>query len=213
MIPLLTFDIEDALAIAPVAGVDEAGRGAWAGPVVAAAVAFDRSRPCPDGIDDSKRLKPDERERLYDEIHQVADVGLGIADCRRVDRDNVLAATLWAMREAVAALSRSPSVVIVDGKSAPSLDVRVETVVRGDSLSLSIAAASIIAKVTRDRMMVVLARELGGYGFEKHKGYGTREHVAAIERLGVCREHRRSFRPIALMLAQSAPVDASLTIS
>ncbi len=188
----------------PVCGIDEAGRGPWAGPVVAAAVIVDIGR-LPNGIDDSKRLSPAARERLHDALMATAQVGIGIADVERIERDNILAASLWAMAEAVAALPGSPMIALVDGNRPPSIDCRVETIVGGDGLSLSIAAASIIAKVTRDRLMVEHADRYPGYGFERHKGYGTAEHAAALARLGPAAIHRRSFKPVA------AVIDAAVT--
>jgi ribonuclease HII len=130
----------------------------------------------------------------------VAEVGVGIADVARIDRDNILQATMWAMAEAVAQLSVKPKLVLVDGNKTPRLCVPARSIVKGDAKCLSIAAASIIAKVTRDRIMIAMAREYPGYGFEKHKGYGTPEHQATIARLGVSPVHRRSFKPVQLAL-------------
>ena len=183
----------------PIAGVDEAGRGPWAGPVVAAAVILEPAR-IPAGIDDSKALDEFERETLYKEITACAAFGIGIADVARIDRDNILNATLWAMAEAVRGLSSDPRLVLIDGNKAPRLACDTRTIVKGDAKCLSIAAASIIAKVTRDRIMVDLARVHPGYGFERHKGYGTPEHKFALQRLGVCEHHRRSFKPVQLAL-------------
>lgn len=198
-----TFELEAAeLALkgGPIVGVDEAGRGPWAGPVVAAAVILDPDR-IPQGIDDSKALDPEERERLYERIRLTAvAVGVGIGEVDRIDRDNILAATLWAMGEAVSQLSCSPRLAIVDGNRAPRLKCETRTIVKGDAKCLSIAAASIIAKVTRDRMMIALAREAPGYGFERHKGYGTPEHRAALVRLGLSPHHRRSWKSVQLAL-------------
>lgn len=194
--------IESGLCGGLVAGVDEAGRGPWAGPVVAAAVVLDPG-DIPDGIDDSKRLDEDMRETLYRRITASADVGVGIAGVDRIDRDNILKATLWAMSEAVAALGRAPALAIVDGTHLPVLACQSRAIVRGDSRCLSIAAASIVAKVVRDRLMVDLARECPGYGFERHKGYGTPEHRQALARLGISAHHRRSFKPVQLALALS----------
>lgn len=197
-----TFELEAAelqLGSGPVAGVDEAGRGPWAGPVVAAAVILDPDR-IPANIDDSKVIDEEGRAFLYNRIMKVADVGIGIAEIDRIDRDNILGATLWAMSEAVGQLSAKPRLVLIDGNRAPRLSVPTRTIVKGDAKCLSIAAASIIAKVTRDRMMLALARDFPGYGFERHKGYGTPEHQAAIQRLGVCALHRRSFKPVQLAL-------------
>lgn len=183
----------------PIAGIDEAGRGPWAGPVVAAAVVLDPA-DIPAGIADSKQLDANQREWLYAAIMRTARAGVGIAGVDRIDRDNILGATLWAMQQAVAALPETPRLALVDGNRAPHLACEVRTIVGGDGLSLSIAAASIVAKVTRDRMMVELARAHPGYGFERHKGYGTRQHRDALARLGVTAQHRRSFKPVQFAL-------------
>jgi ribonuclease HII len=197
-----TFELEAAehqLGSRPIAGVDEAGRGPWAGPVVAAAVILDPDR-IPANIDDSKVLDEDSRAYLYKRIMKVAIVAVGIADVDRIDRDNILGATLWAMTQAVSQLADEPKLVLVDGNRAPRLSMSSRTIVKGDAKCLSIAAASIVAKVTRDRLMMELARDYPGYGFERHKGYGTPEHQAAINKLGVSILHRRSFRPVQLAL-------------
>jgi len=197
-----TFELEAAehqLGSRPIAGVDEAGRGPWAGPVVAAAVILDPDR-IPANIDDSKVLDEDSRAYLYKRIMKVAIVAVGIADVNRIDRDNILGATLWAMTQAVSQLAGEPKLVLVDGNRAPRLSMSSRTIVKGDAKCLSIAAASIVAKVTRDRLMMELARDYPGYGFERHKGYGTPEHQAAINKLGVSILHRRSFRPVQLAL-------------
>jgi ribonuclease HII len=197
-----TFELESVeleLHGGPIAGIDEAGRGPWAGPVVAAAVILD-PKNLPDGIDDSKALDADQRETVFKQIIATAVYGVGIADTDRIDRDNILNATLWAMSEAVAGLPAAPRLALIDGNKAPRLSCEARTIVKGDSKCLSIAAASIVAKVTRDRMMMMLAREYPGYGFERHKGYGTPEHKAALERLGVSPVHRRSFKPVQLAL-------------
>ena len=183
----------------PIAGIDEAGRGPWAGPVVAAAVILD-PKNLPDGIDDSKALDADQRETVFKHIIATACYGVGIADVERIDRDNILNATLWAMAEAVSNLSEQPRLALIDGNKAPRLACETRTIVKGDAKCLSIAAASIVAKVTRDRMMSELARAYPGYGFERHKGYGTPEHKFALERLGVTPIHRRSFKPVQLAL-------------
>jgi ribonuclease HII len=183
----------------PICGVDEAGRGPWAGPVVAAAVILDPDA-IPPGISDSKVLDADARELLYPRIMESAEVGVGIAEVDRIDRDNILHATMWAMSQAVAALMRTPRLALIDGNRAPLLACETRTIVKGDARCLSIAAASIIAKVTRDRLMIALAREVPGYGFERHKGYGTPEHTEALARLGVTPYHRRSFKPVQLAL-------------
>ncbi|HRK19267.1 MAG TPA: ribonuclease HII [Hyphomicrobiaceae bacterium] len=198
-----TFELEDTelkLAGGPIAGVDEVGRGPWAGPVVTAAVVLDPA-DIPDGIADSKSLDADARELMYARITTRAiDWAIGVADVDRIDRDNILNATMWAMADAVARLKTRPRLVLIDGNRAPRLPCATRAVVKGDARCLSIAAASIVAKVTRDRMMVEFAQTNPGYGFERHKGYGTPEHQAAIERLGVTPLHRRSFRPIQLAL-------------
>lgn len=186
-----------------IAGVDEAGRGPWAGPVVAAAVILDPDA-LPPGIADSKALTEENRAALFDEIRARAQVGVAFADAERIDRDNILAATLWAMQRAVAQLPSPPSLVLVDGNRAPALGCAIETIVKGDALSLSIAAASIVAKVSRDRMMARLDVQYPGYGFAQHKGYGTAQHSAALAAKGVTPLHRRSFKPV------RAVIDAKL---
>ena len=190
----------------PIAGIDEAGRGPLAGPVVAAAVLFDakviRSGLAGDlrGLNDSKALRENVREELHDRICGAFEVGVGVAETERIDDMNILNATLWAMGAAVRALPRQPAAALVDGNRAPDLGLPTETVVKGDARCISIAAASIVAKVTRDRLMRELGRRYPEYGFEAHKGYGTRAHLAAIDRFGVLDEHRRSFRPVRLAL-------------
>ena len=183
----------------PVAGVDEAGRGPLAGPVVAAAVVLDPDN-IPDGIADSKALDAEDRRRIYERILAVARVGIGVADVVRIDADNILNAALWAMAQAVARLDCAPKLVLIDGNKAPTIDFPTRTIVQGDARCLSIAAASIVAKVARDAMMTELARSFPHYGFDRHKGYGTPEHQAAIARYGVTPHHRRSFRPVQLAL-------------
>lgn len=197
-----TFELEAAehsLGSRPIAGVDEAGRGPWAGPVVAAAVILNPDK-IPANIDDSKMLDEDSRAYLYRRIMKVAIVAVGIAEVDRIDRENILGATLWAMAQAVGQLAEKPKLVLVDGNKAPRVAMATRTIVKGDTKCLSIAAASIIAKVTRDRIMMELARDYPGYGFERHKGYGTPEHQAAINKLGISVLHRRSFRPVQLAL-------------
>lgn len=197
-----TYDLESLeleLLGGPIAGIDEAGRGPWAGPVVAAAVILDAER-LPKGIDDSKALDADQRELAYLSITSTAQYGVGIAHVDRIDRDNILNATMWAMAQAVAALATAPRLALIDGNRAPKLACQHRTIVKGDAKCLSIAAASIVAKVTRDRMMIALGEQLPGYGFERHKGYGTPEHRDALHRLGVSPHHRRSFEPVQLAL-------------
>ena len=184
----------------PVAGVDEAGRGPLAGPVVAAAVILDR-RHLPRGIDDSKRLSAPERAAAFEALMVLVEQGriavaVAAASTAEIDRLNILQATLLAMRRAVLRLDPAPATALVDGNRAPDLPCLVRTIVDGDALSLSIAAASIIAKVIRDRSMVRLARRYPGYGWERNMGYGTAIHRTALDRLGPTPHHRRSFAPL-----------------
>jgi ribonuclease HII len=179
-----------------VAGVDEAGRGPLAGPVVTAAVVF-QGRRRPEGLDDSKRLSLAERERLYDEILAAGTVSIAIASRARIDRMNILRASLWAMSRAIAGLGCRPDHVLVDGNMLPpNLACSAETIIGGDGLSVSIAAASIVAKVTRDRLMANVGRAFPGYGFEQHMGYSTPGHFAALRERGPCPHHRQSFAPV-----------------
>lgn len=208
-----TFDLESAMLRlhgGPVAGIDEAGRGPLAGPVVAAAVILD-PEAIPDGLADSKQLDADEREAAFHRISKSAvAVGVGITDVDQIDRINILNATMVAMASAVAQLSTLPQVALVDGNRVPNLPCRCEAVVKGDARCLSIAAASIVAKVTRDRMMIALALTHPGYGFEKHKGYATAEHREALRRLGPSPLHRRTFRTVQLALGlDSAAVESA----
>lgn len=187
-----------------VAGIDEAGRGPWAGPVVAAAVILDRGA-LPAGIDDSKALTAERRAGLYDEIIASARVGVGEASVSEIDDLNILAATMLAMARATAALGEPPIHVLVDGNRLPYLPCPGTAVVGGDRLSLSIAAASIIAKVTRDRLMASLAEKFSGYGWERNAGYGTALHQEGIAKFGVTPHHRRSFAPIRRLLEEREP--------
>ena len=180
----------------PLAGVDEAGRGPLAGPVVAAAVILDRQR-VPAGIDDSKKLTADARARLCAEIRQVAVIGIGLATVEEIDEINILWASMLAMERAVAALGIDPAMTLVDGNRCPRWTRPSQPVIGGDALCLSIAAASIVAKEERDRMMVELDSNHPGYGWAQNKGYGTPAHMAALGRLGPTPHHRRSFAPIA----------------
>lgn len=179
----------------PVCGIDEAGRGPWAGPVVAAAVILDPAA-IPAGLDDSKKLGAVARARLRAEIVASARVGVGIAGREEIDALNILRATLLAMTRAVAALGAPPAAALVDGNVLPALPCPARALVGGDGLSLSVAAASIVAKATRDAHMRELAGECPGYGWERNMGYGTAEHRAGLVRLGVSRHHRLSFRPV-----------------
>ena len=186
--------------IFPVAGCDEAGRGPLAGPVVAAAVVLDPSR-IPRGLNDSKKLDAAKREALYEKICATAQVAVAFGSIERIDRDNILRASLWALARAVKALPVKPKLVFVDGNKKIDCGCDCEAVVGGDALVLSVAAASIVAKVTRDRLMTRLGLAYPGYGFERHMGYGVPEHVEALDRLGPTVHHRRSFAPVAARLA------------
>ncbi len=195
----------------PVAGIDEVGRGPWAGPVVAAALVFPQRDSLPEtlrhGLNDSKTLSPAHRETLFAELLAHAAIGLGAASVAEIDCFNILQATLRAMARAMAQLERrletSPgmtlSLALVDGTHAPPLSCPVQTVTKGDSKSLSIAAASIVAKVTRDRLMVELGRRYPGFGWERNAGYGTAQHKEGLARLGITPHHRRSFKPIKIL--------------
>ena len=184
-----------------VAGVDEAGRGPLAGPVVAAAVILDDQYPIA-GLADSKKLTALKRDRLYDEIRAKAlCCSVGQASVEEIDSLNILQATMLAMQRAVSGLRLKPSKVLVDGNRIPVLDVLAEAIVGGDAKVASISAASILAKVTRDRWCDGLDRRYPQYGFAGHKGYGTAEHLAALQRHGACPEHRKTFAPVAQVLA------------
>lgn len=198
--------VEARYAGARVCGIDEAGRGPLAGPVVAAAVVFRKQPPRRfiRRLDDSKVLTPAMRAELLPEIYEHAEVGIGAASVEEIDRINILQATFLAMSRALAALPEPPEVALVDGNQAPRLGCTVETLIGGDGLSASIAAASIVAKVTRDTQMIGLAEQHPGYGWERNVGYGTPEHLAALRQLGVSVHHRRSFRPVYELLAISA---------
>lgn len=176
----------------PVAGVDEAGRGPLAGPVVAAAVVLDPAR-IPEGLNDSKLLPPARRDELFDEIVATADVAVASVSAARIDAINIRQATLEAMRRALAGLWRPPGYVLVDGRDLPGWAGPGEAVVKGDRLVASIAAASIVAKVTRDRMMSRLGVHFPAYGFERHAGYATAAHRVALLAQGPCPYHRMSF--------------------
>ncbi|WP_066271423.1 ribonuclease HII [Hydrogenophaga palleronii] len=186
------------------AGVDEAGRGPLAGPVVAAAVILDDRAPIK-GLADSKQLTALRRERLYDEIRAKAlCCSVAQASVEEIDQLNILQATLLAMRRAVAGLRLKPAKVLVDGNRLPPLDVLAEAIVSGDALVPSISAASILAKVTRDRLLCELHLQHPEYGFDRHKGYGTAQHMQALQAHGALAVHRRSFAPVARMLVVSA---------
>jgi ribonuclease HII len=207
-LPEPSFDLEAELMDkyrGPVAGIDEAGRGPWAGPVVVAAVILNPDR-IPEGLNDSKVLTPEAREDRYAEIMATAIVSVAIGPVRQIDRINILQASLWGMRAAYRRLRVPAGSALIDGNIIPKrFPCKARAVVGGDGLSLSVAAASIIAKVTRDRLMVKLSRRYRRYAWDSNKGYGTPEHAAAIKKHGVCTHHRRSFSPIerALRLLQT----------
>ena len=178
--------------LVPVAGVDEVGRGPLAGPVVAAAVILDLGH-VPEGLADSKLLKPARREELYEAILASADVAVACVSAARIDATDIRKASLEAMRMALAALVRRPAFILVDGRDLPPWDGPGEAIVKGDRLVASIAAASIVAKVTRDRLMARLAQTYPAYGFDRHAGYPTVAHRAALAKLGPCPFHRLTF--------------------
>ncbi|AHI79741.1 ribonuclease HII family protein [Burkholderia thailandensis USAMRU Malaysia  len=190
--PALDFDAPGEI----VCGVDEAGRGPLAGPVVAAAVVLDPARPIV-GLDDSKALSAKKRERLFDEIvaHALA-YCVASASVEEIDTLNILHATMLAMKRAVEGLAVRPTLAKIDGNRCPMLAIRSEAIVGGDALVPSISAASILAKVTRDRMLVELHQQFPIYGFDAHAGYGTPQHLAALREHGPCEHHRRSFAPV-----------------
>lgn len=194
MVETPTYSIEDGFP-APVAGVDEAGRGPWAGPVVAAAVILDRET-APEGLRDSKTLTEKRRRELAAALWKTARIGVGVSSVDEIDQMNILRASLLAMERAVANLAVAPATALVDGSIRPKLRCAAYTVVKGDLLSMSIAAASIIAKTTRDRMMLELARDYPDYQWQSNKGYAAPAHRAALDRCGVTPHHRRSFAPI-----------------
>lgn len=188
-----------------VAGIDEAGRGPWAGPVTASAVILD-PRATPDGLNDSKALGARRREALYMELLEAAEIGIGWASVAEIDALNIRNATFLAMRRAVAALPRVPCHALVDGNVVPpDLGCPATDMVKGDARSLSIAAASVVAKVARDRYMAELDAMHPGYGWQRNAGYGTAEHRAALQHLGVTEHHRRSFAPIHNILCGHLP--------
>jgi ribonuclease HII len=184
-----------------VAGVDEVGRGPWAGPVVAAAVILNED-DFPDGLDDSKKLTKRMREQLYEKIREGATVGIGQASVEEIDALNILQASLLAMRRAIVKLGNVPEAILVDGNKSPDCWQPVQCIVKGDSRSFSIAAASIVAKVTRDRIMQDLALTFPAYGWERNAGYGTAEHRDALFLVGISPHHRKSFAPIRKLMTQ-----------
>jgi len=177
-----------------IAGIDEAGRGALAGPVVASAVILPKNKLIP-GLTDSKQLTEPQRERFYEKLQQQAlAIGTGIISNEEIDGSNILKATLKAMAVAIYSLSVNPDYILIDGNKAPVLSIPHKAIPKGDSQSISIAAASVVAKVTRDRLMCELHEIYPQYGFNKHKGYPTRQHRTAIAQFGPCSIHRLSFR-------------------
>ncbi|MDP2124639.1 MAG: ribonuclease HII [Parvibaculum sp.] len=202
-LPDFRFELEAGHPRLVVCGVDEAGRGPWAGPVVAAAVILDAAR-IPPGLNDSKKLDAARREHLFAQLQESAEIGIGEASVEEIDRLNILKATMLAMSRAVAALGTAPHFALIDGNRLPDLACPARAIIKGDALSLSVAAASIAAKTVRDRTMCDLARTHPGYGFERHKGYGTAAHGEALSSLGPCAAHRSSFAPIRKMLSPAA---------
>lgn len=182
-----------------ICGIDEAGRGPWAGPVVAAAVILP-AKGRPKGLDDSKQLTAEAREELAAKIRDIGIVAIGIASVEEIDQFNILRASHLAMRRAFEGLAQTPVAALVDGNMSPGLPCPTECIVDGDSIAPIISAASIIAKVARDRMMNELCAQYPGYLFSKHKGYGTPEHQEALVRLGPCAIHRRSFKTIRTLI-------------
>jgi ribonuclease HII len=191
-----------------IAGVDEAGRGPWAGPVTAAAVIF-RTKRIPKGLNDCKCLSAQVRIELYEAIIESAWIGVGTIGVDEIDSINILQATMRAMADAVSQLGRSPDTVLVDGNRCPTLSERAIPVVSGDKLCPSIAAASIVAKVTRDRFMEKLSEDFPAYGWDRNKGYGTRAHAEAIAAFGVTRHHRKSFSPVRAALAGNPVINSA----
>ncbi len=195
---------------ARIAGIDEAGRGPLAGPVVAAACILPEGALF-ENLNDSKQLTPELRAILFDEIIALPNLtyGIGIIDVKTIDRVNILQATFLAMQRAIASFSIQPDYILIDGNQLPHFEVPTESLVQGDGLSISIAAASILAKVTRDRIMEELDAKYPQYGFKQHKGYATEQHLEAIQAHGPCPIHRKSFDPVKSMLYPQ-PVQISL---
>jgi ribonuclease HII len=198
------FSLEDHYPNLPhICGVDEAGRGPWAGPVIASALIFTSRNTIPEGIHDSKKIPAPKRERLFDALQSCAIIGTGIASVEEIDALNIWGATALAMRRAVMALGVVPDLALIDGNRIPAeLPCKAQAIIRGDGASLSIAAASIIAKVTRDRVMKELDGQFPQYGFSSHQGYGTMAHHNALKMHGPCSAHRKSFAPIRALLKQ-----------
>lgn len=196
--PDFTLELDSGLS--PVCGVDEAGRGPLAGPVVAAAVIFLSHDAAHHHIHDSKKLSAKKRNHLYDHIIQNSISAIGIASVEEIDQLNILNATMLAMKRAVEGLKTPPQLVLIDGNQSPLLSCKSQTIIKGDQQSTSIAAASILAKVTRDRIMAALDAQYPLYGFAKHQGYGTKAHLQALTQHAPCPAHRKSFSPISNLL-------------
>ncbi|MGV6819083.1 MAG: ribonuclease HII [Parvularcula sp.] len=198
-----SFEDDDAFAAdigGPIAGVDEAGRGAWCGPVVAAAAILPRDT-VPDGLADSKTLTEKRREALFAALSPIAILGVGAASAEEIDAIGIAPATMLAMKRAVAALPAPPAGALIDGLFAPNLGpIETRTLVKGDARSLSVAAASIVAKVTRDRLLRELDTAFPGYGWASNKGYGAKAHALGLDALGVTPHHRKSYAPVAARL-------------
>ena len=182
-----------------IAGIDEAGRGPWAGPVYSAIVILNKDR-IPKGINDSKKVSEKKRMELYEEILLNHECGIGFASPEEIDRLNILEATFLSMKRALKNISIKPDYILVDGNLSPKFKIPHETIIKGDNISMSIAAASIIAKVTRDNVMLKLASTYIGYGWERNAGYPTREHIKALGALGATPHHRKTFAPVARLL-------------
>tara|TARA_R110000824_G_scaffold118960_19_gene272660 strand:- start:80152 stop:80829 length:678 start_codon:yes stop_codon:yes gene_type:complete len=202
--PDYAFETEHGAPATRVCGIDEAGRGPLAGPVVAGAAVIDMAR-LPEGLNDSKKLTHKKREELFAALMKSADIGIGIASVEEIDEINILQATMLAMTRALEALGSPPAFALIDGNRVPKFACPARAIVKGDGRVLSIAAASIAAKVTRDRIMLDLARSHPGYGWEKNMGYGTKMHMDALQRLGASPHHRKSFAPVRNILSPAIP--------
>ena len=191
--------LEEAAGVTPLCGIDEAGRGPLAGPVVASAVILDRGN-IPNGINDSKKLTEAKREAIYEQLLECAEVGVGVATVDEIDEINILQASLLAMSRAYDALPTGARFALIDGIHAPMISCPTQTIKKGDARSLSIAAASIIAKVTRDRLMSALAADHPEYDWARNKGYGSPKHLIALRTHGAVGQHRKTFAPVKAVL-------------
>ena len=208
MAPKADFSRENACGVSPVCGVDEVGRGPWAGPLMAGAVILPRDHGI-EGIADSKVLSSRRRESIAAELRACADTATGVVSVAELDEIGLTAANDLAMARAVAGLRQRPAYALIDGRRCPVLQAcPCEAIVKGDAVSMSVAAASIVAKVARDTLMAKLARTYPGYGWETNAGYGTAQHKAALERYGVTPQHRRSFKPIAEILLKEQRLES-----